>query len=52
MGKTKATRKAWRRRAFEKLGTHSLGDIEKPDRSNVLRSVLGMQKKQDKEKRE
>jgi len=46
MGKTKASRKAWRKKAFEKLGTRSLGDIQKPERSNVLRGVLGVPKKQ------
>jgi hypothetical protein len=45
MGKIKASRKTWRNRAFEKLGTRSLGDVEKPDRSNILRSVLGMPKR-------
>jgi hypothetical protein len=52
MGRTKAKGKAWRRMAFEKLCTPSLGDIQKPDRSNVLRGVLEMSKKQDKGKRE
>jgi hypothetical protein len=45
MGKTKATRKAWRRRAFKKLGTRSLSNMGKQDRSNVLRRVLGMLEK-------
>lgn len=45
MGKTKANRKAWRKKGFEKLGTKSLGDIQKPDRSNVLRKVLGRHQK-------
>lgn len=45
MGKVKASRKAWRKKGFEKLETKSLGDVQKPDRSNVLRSVLGMPKR-------
>ena len=45
MGKVKATRKAWREKAFKKLGTRSLGDIQKPERSNVLRGVLGKDQK-------
>ena len=45
MGKVKAIRKAWRKKAFKKLGTKSLGDVQKPDRSNVLRSVLGSHQK-------
>ena len=45
MGKTKASRKAWRKKGFEKLDTRSLANITKSDRSDVLRSVLGMRKR-------
>ena len=44
MGKTKAHRKAWRKKGFEKLGTRSLGDVQKPERSNILRGILGIPK--------
>jgi hypothetical protein len=45
MGKTTANRKLWRKKGFEKLGTKSICDVQKQDRSNVLRSVLGMPKR-------
>ena len=45
MIKRKASRKAWREKAFKKLGTRSLNDVPKKERSNVLRRVLGRDKK-------
>ena len=49
MGKTKASRKLWRKKGFEKLGTRSLANIDKPDRFDVLRSVLGIPKRDEKD---
>jgi len=51
MGRTKASRKAWRERAFKKLGTRSLGDVPKNERSDVLRGVLGIPKEADKKRK-
>ena len=48
MGKGKGAirkRKHWRKQAFAKLGTRSMTDIPKGERSNSLRTVLGMSKK-------
>jgi hypothetical protein len=40
MGKTKATRKAWRKRAFEKLGMKSLADAPKKETAREIRKEL------------
>jgi len=45
MGRTKSGRKAWRERAFKKLGTRGLSDVPKKERSDVLRGVMGMKKR-------
>ncbi|MCK4328898.1 hypothetical protein KAX02_03540 [candidate division WOR-3 bacterium] len=47
MGKGKGAirkRKHWRDQAFDKLGTRSMTDIAKGDRSDALRAVLGKPK--------
>lgn len=49
MGKTKAGRKAWREKGFEKLKTRRLTEIPKKERSNVLRRVLGKLDEEEKD---
>lgn len=50
MGKGKGAikkRRKWRLEAFEILGSRSLKDIPKGERSAVLRSILKSKKKKD-----